>query len=441
MDKERIAYCLAEMIRIPTVSSRQGTEEYRIRDYQARLKELFPALFARAEVTEIGNALLLRLPGTDSSLLPVLFTGHMDVVPAEAEQWKVPPFEGRLEQDCVWGRGAIDMKGPHCTLLYAANEIAASNTELRREIYFYLSCDEETGGATTELAAEHLRKQGVRFQAVFDEGGSIGENYLQRIPGRFAELGIAEKGSLQYEFTARAEGGHAAFPPKNAAIVSMAKFIAEIESVSLFRHEITQEARYVLEGAMRLMSEPEQAQLRSAMEAGEPFKELKEFWPASSAMLGATIAFTLISGGTAFNVLPREVKLGANVRASSNQSMEEITEILTQAAARYGIECKCLSGGGASKVTSPDSWAYRTMEHCLTDVFPGIHVVPILLLGGTDSKHFQDLTEQTIRFSPVYLEPWQCVGVHGINECIYTESLARGAEFYQRLMAEYIGKE
>lgn len=429
------------MLRIPTVSSRQGTDEYRICEYQALLRELFPTLFDSAEVTEVGNALLLHIPGKADGQLPVLFVGHMDVVPAEAAQWKLPPFSGTVQDGCVWGRGAIDMKGPQCTLLYAANEIAAAGRWPQRGIYFYLSCDEEIGGPTTERAAALLRERGVRFQAVFDEGGSIGENYLQRIPGRYAELGIAEKGSLQYEFTARADGGHAAFPPKNSAIASMAKFIAEIESVSLFRREITREARYVLEGAMRYLDEASGVELRQAMEEGAPFERLQKLWPGAGAMLGATIAFTLISGGTAFNVLPREVKLGANVRAASNQSQAEITALLTGAAARYGIECRCLSGGGASKVTAPDGWAYRTMERCLEEVFPDIHVVPIMLFGGTDSKHFEDLTEQTIRFSPVYLEPWQCVGVHGVNECIYTESLARSAEFYERLIAGYLGED
>jgi carboxypeptidase PM20D1 len=437
MDSEKVIQNCIEMIRIPTVNSMKGSASYQIEEYKNVLRSNFRSLFSLAETKEIGDALLLYIRGKKKDLLPVIFVGHMDVVAAPNEElWKYPPFSGKEADGCIWGRGTIDMKGVQCILLSAFDELLEKGFMPGRDIYLYLSCDEETGGATTSKAAEYLKSQGVKFQAVFDEGGSIGEKYMDRIPGRYAELAVAEKGSLAYEFTIHATGGHAANPPKDSAIVKMARLITAIEDTKIFRSEITKEARTVFNGLQKHMDEKDAEILESAMMEPAPFPKLHELYPHVDAMLGATIAFTVISGGTAFNVMPSEVKLIANVRVASNQNEDEITGKLQEIAEQYSAECRLIDGGNASKVTSEDAWAYKEMKSCLEKVFENINVFPTMLYGGTDSKHFQDMTKETIRFSPLYLEPWQCMGVHGVNECISKESLIRGEEFYRYFLSK-----
>lgn len=155
---------LSEMIQIPTV---YGTDQYEIARYRDKLTELFPEVFRRAQAELIGEAMLLKLPGSREELLPVLFTGHMDVVgPVAPGEWRYPPFSGVIEGGKVWGRGALDMKGTQCALLQAVNDRLQGGFAPRRTVYFYLSCDEEVGGATTAQAVKTLKGRGVYLEAV-----------------------------------------------------------------------------------------------------------------------------------------------------------------------------------------------------------------------------------------------------------------------------------
>jgi acetylornithine deacetylase/succinyl-diaminopimelate desuccinylase-like protein len=62
--------------------------------------------------------LVARLSGQGNAL-PLLLYGHVDVVTTENQEWRHPPFEGKLVDDFVWGRGALDMKGGVAMMLAA----------------------------------------------------------------------------------------------------------------------------------------------------------------------------------------------------------------------------------------------------------------------------------------------------------------------------------
>lgn len=440
MNAEKIINICAGMIQIPTVSGAGNEEFFHIEEYRQYLRRSFPTLFSRAEVKKIGDALLLHIRSGNSGKEPILFTSHMDVVPAkETDLWKYSPFSGTLAEGCLWGRGAIDMKSAQCALLCGWENFLSENEAPGRDAYLYLSCDEETGGATTQKAAAYLAERGVQLQAVFDEGGTMSENYWNLIPGDYAQLAIAEKGSLVYEFTAKASGGHAANPPKDSAIIRMANLIAEMSAEEFFRKELTPEAELVLNSAKQEMEPADAERLQLAMSEAAPFTRLCEMIPKARPMLGATIAFTKISGGTAVNALPSEVKMWANVRTASNMSVVEIDTLLTETASKYNIQCMRTGGRcGSGRITSADSWAYRAMEQCIKEFFPRTKVFPILLTGGTDSRHFQELTDQIVRFAPLRLLPWQGKGVHGVNECIDAEAIVKAAEFYCHFLKNYV---
>ena len=139
---ERTAERLSGMVQIPTVSGKGNEALYEIGRYKEYLAQEFLHLFGSAERIAIGEALLLRIEGTDpKKKRPVLFTGHMDVVPVDEAAWKYPPFSGAIVDGCIWGRGSQDMKGPHCALLSALDELLKEGWKPEREIWLYLSCD------------------------------------------------------------------------------------------------------------------------------------------------------------------------------------------------------------------------------------------------------------------------------------------------------------
>ena len=380
---------LSEMIQIPTVF---GTDQYEIAQYREKLADLFPEVFRQAEAERIGEALLLKISGCRQDLMPVLFTGHMDVVgPVAPDEWRYPPFSGTIENGRIWGRGALDMKGTQCALLQAADGLIRDGFAPQRTVYFYLSCDEEVGGATTARAVEILENRGVSLEAVFDEGGGIVEDYLGKIPGRCALVSVAEKGSLEYRFTAESSGGHAATPEKDSPIIRLSRLAVDLEEHAgeLIRFALTPELHALLIETAKHMPPDDRMRLEEALrDEASGYPLLREAVEGADFLLGASIAFTMMEAGTAFNVIPKKACLTINVRTTTAQGEREITQILAQKAAEYGATCELMGGMDASRYSCVDSFGFEILKRTILKRFGAMPVLPALLLGGTDSKHF-----------------------------------------------------
>ena len=412
---ERIGEKLSAMAAIPTVSGKGEDADNQIGKYRAFLETAFPSLFASASVIPVGEALLLSLEGSGRQALPVLFTGHMDVVPADGTKgWSYPPFSGRIADGCVWGRGTQDMKGPQCALLSAF--------------------DEETGGHTTTRAAELLRKKKLHFETVFDEGGTICEDFMGLVKGKAACFGISEKGSLEYRFTALSQGGHSANPPAHSAIVRLADFIHEVEYSGFFRRELSEGNRTMLRSAAPYARPEIREKLLLAADERQSYPVLHEICKDAGTLLGATIAFTMIEGGTAFNVMPKKAVLTANVRVPSTETVEEITGKLERAAGKHDLLCELAGGRGAAPESPTDGPGYLAMKASVEEIWPELPVIPFVLGGGTDSRHFLELTDEVLRFSPMYATPEQGRGVHGDNEYASIQAVREAAECYTVLL-------
>lgn len=436
---EGIGNRLAKMVRIPTVSGAGNEEFYQIGAYRALLEKEFSYLFQAAKKHPVGEALLLELAAEDTGKPPVLFTGHMDVVPAkDSDAWQYPPFSGHMENGCIWGRGAQDMKGPQCALLSAFDLLLQKGWKPGRHIWLYLSCDEEVGGQTTQKAADWLAQQGIHFETVFDEGGTVCEDYMGLVKGKAALFGIAEKGSLEYRFTALDAGGHAANPPERSAIVRLAEVVLETQKEGVFVRGLTEGSRAMLRAAAQHCPQDLREEvLRAAKEEGT-YETLYKICPDAKTLLGATIAFTMAAGGTAFNVLPKRVELTANVRVSAVETQEEVTRKLQQIAEKHGVTCTLEGGNDASPESSEEAPGYQAMKASVQEAYPGMPVIPFVLGGGTDSKHFLPLTDEVLRFSPMYAQPWQGKGVHGDNEAADEKAVADAAVCYSILLEKYL---
>lgn len=438
---ETIGERLSQMVRIPTVSGAGNEALYEIGAYRDYLKKEFCHLFGAVEIHPVGEALLLRLAGNLSGAkekAPVLFTGHMDVVPADPESWSYPPFSGACVENCIWGRGSQDMKGPQCALLSAFDALLAEGWQPKREIWLYLSCDEEIGGETTQKAAAWLAERGVHFDTVFDEGGTICENFMGLIEGRAALFGIAEKGSLEYRFVSEAAGGHAANPPANSAIVRLAELMHEIEGTDIFRRSLSAGNRAMLRAIASCTPGEKGEALLAAAEEEAPYAGLYALTGEARNLLGATIAFTKIEGGTAFNVMPKRAVLTANVRVASVETEREVTAKLQEIAGCHGVRCELVGGVDAAPESPVDTECYLAMKRSVEETYPGLPVIPFVLGGGTDSRHFLEVTDHVLRFSPMHAFPEQGRGVHGDNESACVEDVAEAAKCYYTLLKNYL---
>ena len=421
---------LASMIRIPTVSTSGCEAQYHMEAFHQLLETLYPTLWKTAEIQKIGRALLLRIKGVGEKK-PILFVAHMDVVAAQGN-WKYPPFSGTIAEDCIWGRGSLDMKGALCALLEAVEECLQQGMHFDRDLYLNLSCDEEIGGPTTKKIAQMLRKKKVRFEVVYDEGGTFVMNLLGKVRVRSAAVAIAEKGSAKVYLTARTHGGRAANPPKGTPIARLSDFVHYVEHHSVFKKRVPEEILLMYE-----KSAPYMKGIDRLLYGNRLFLKLFGRFYLEPSMLGTTIAFTLTEGGSAVNVIPEQAVITANVRVNSVESLKESLRKLEQIAKRMDIEVSCDGDGDAIKVTDIHCEGYRNLEVCIREVFGKIPVIPTMLNGGTDSKHYKKMTENIVRFSPIYISPEQGSGVHGENERLYADQMEQAVAYYRCLLGKY----
>jgi hypothetical protein len=157
----------------------------------------------------------------------------MDVVPVEPgteDEWQQEPFGGRISDGYIWGRGAIDNKSAVLGTLEAVEMLLADGFRPTRTVYLAYGHDEEVGGTNGARAiAALLESRGVALDMVLDEGGVIGDGVLPGITAPVALVGIAEKGFVTLELSARVPGGHSSLPPRQGAVGIVSAAIAKLD--------------------------------------------------------------------------------------------------------------------------------------------------------------------------------------------------------------------
>ena len=188
-----------------------------------------------------GN-LVARLKG-DGSLPPLLLMGHVDVVPAEADKWRRPPFSGDLADGIVWGRGATDMKQMVAMELMTLLLLQRSAAALKRDVILMTNADEETGG---KLGAGFIAEQHPDLirdaQFAINEGGATSIELDGKI---FFVCSTAEKGTARFTVRGRGEPGHASQPHTRNAILPLAKALVRLIETPLPLHVTKTAARHV----------------------------------------------------------------------------------------------------------------------------------------------------------------------------------------------------
>ena len=206
---------LAGALRIPTVSHGDPAkvDPSTFLALHRYIAEAFPAVHRHLQREVVNElSLLYTWEGRQASLPPLLLLAHMDVVPVEPDtlgQWTHPPFDGRIEDGYIWGRGAMDMKATFLGILEAVEMLLGEGYQPDRTVLLAFGHDEEIGGqAGARVIAERLKERGVRPFLILDEGLALIEGAVPGMHDPVALVGIAEKGYLTLELTTKTEGGH-----------------------------------------------------------------------------------------------------------------------------------------------------------------------------------------------------------------------------------------
>ncbi len=435
---ERYALKLSRMVALETVSVPDTDQREKFLRFHTLLAELFPLVHERLEKTEIDGNLLFYWKGRRSDR-PLVLMGHQDVVPAEGE-WKHGPFSGDIAEGKVWGRGAADTKCTVMAFLQAAEELLGEGFVPENDVWLSASCTEEWGGNGCPRLVDELERRGVRPFLVCDEGGGIIVDPVGGIKGHFAMVGVFEKGKADIRLTARSQGGHASSPGPHTPVARLADFVWTFEHRHPFRCRMSPEVRALFEQlapyapfAMKL--------LFANMWLFRPLLTLAmpAISPVAGAMLQTTIAFTMLSGSEAFNTLPQEAVLGANVRFIPHEGMQESLEKIRRIAAKNGLDMEVFRAVDASRCVDIRGEGFRLVRETISETFPGLETCPYVMTGATDARFYERIAEHVVRFAPVVYGPEQMKGMHGLNENLEYGCLPGAVDFFRNLICRNDG--
>jgi carboxypeptidase PM20D1 len=439
-DTDAAAERLAQAIRFATVSPEDGGERDReaFLELGAFLEQVFPLTHRALEREVIGDlSLLYTWRGADPTLKPILLSAHLDVVPVPAESephWSHPPFDGRIADGFIWGRGALDDKSAVLGILEAVERLLADGFRPGRTIHLAFGHDEERGGDEgAAIIARLLRARGVRLQYVLDEGLVIGNGLVPGVPRPTAMIGVAEKGRVVLELLARGPRGHASMPPSRSAIGALARAVERLES-----NPMPASLRSPMRELFQCLA-PEMEMLRriafSNLDVFGSFvtRELGRS-ARTNATIRTTMALTITSAGTKANVLPGEARAVVDARILPGDTVADVVAHVRLVLDDPAIEIRVSDAHEPSPVAPIEGPGFRTLAGALREVFPEALVVPGLLVAGTDSKHYVPLSEAVYRFRPFPMAPDDLARFHGVDERIGVEDYARFITFYAEVL-------
>lgn len=429
---------LGAMVRVPCVSKREDEDLTEFYNFHDVLEQHFPLLHKSLEKEVLNGTLLYRWKGADSTRNPIMLMGHQDVVPASDEGWRVPAYSGAVIDGCLYGRGAMDCKSTMYVELQAVEELLAEGFVPPCDVYLAYSINEETGGDGAAAVVRHLKKQGITFAIVLDEGGAVIEQPVAGMDRPYAVLGITEKGYMDVKITARGKGGHSSTPPRNTPAARLFAFANEIEKKRPFEKKLLPEMDEMFAAMAPSFSFP----LRLVLGNIRLFKPLlmalmPVVSPFGEAVMATTCCFTQMRGSDAANVIPKEPWLIANLRTSAHQNCESSLAVLRSYADKYDLELEVLMQRDASPISNIHSKEYAYLCGCIAKQFPDVGIAPYVIMGGTDCRHFHALTENAIRFAPVRMTSAQSASCHAVDENVSLRALAEGVRFIKMFLKDY----
>ncbi|MFN4151447.1 MAG: M20/M25/M40 family metallo-hydrolase [Candidatus Sericytochromatia bacterium] len=154
-----------------------------------------------------------------------------------------------------------------------------------------------------------------------------------------------------------------------------------------------------------------------------------------NATLRTTTAITMFNSGVKDNVIPTQAKAVINFRILTGESSKELLKYVKDTINDNRIKVSFLSQiNEPSQVSSIDSIGYKAIESTIKEVFDNTIVSPSMVLAGTDSKHYNNVSKDIYRFQPITLNNEDIGKIHGINERISIESYLKSIEFYYKLI-------
>ena len=414
-----------DLIRVDTTNPGDGSGpgERRAAEHVAALLD---DVGIEAELHESApgrTSVLARWGGTQGD--PLLLHGHLDVVPFDAGDWKVDPLSGEIQDGCVWGRGAVDMKDFDAILLSVVRARARAGVLPERPVVLAFTADEEAGG---HQGAEYLVNEQPDMLA--DCTQAIGEvgGFSATVRGkRIYLVQAAEKGMAWMRLTAHGTAGHGSMRNTDNPVTRLAAAVARVGA-----HEWPVRLTPAIEVLLASVAE-----LAGTEATPDNAEALVEEFGSAARMLGAVIRNTAnptrLDAGYKVNVVPGSAQAqidGRFLPGYEDEFFATMAELLGE-----GIEVDHLSHQHAVE-TPYEGDIVRAITSSVLAEDPDALVAPYLMSGGTDGKHWAKLGIDCSGFAPLRLPPDLDFTAlfHGVDERVPVDALQFGARVFDRFL-------
>lgn len=441
VDEEILTRHMSEAIKFKTVSYQsKALVEEEFTGFIEWVKESYPLVNQQMSIELIGGyTLLLKWAGSQPELEPILLTAHYDVVPVipgSEHLWSYPPFDGKIADGSVWGRGALDDKSAVITLLEAATLLLEKGFNPQRSVYFSFGHDEELGGPQgAGSVVRYARKNGLNFLWSLDEGSFLFKNMIPGVDHVLGTINVAEKGSVTLNIVAKAAGGHSSMPPSQTAVGILAQAITRLESTPV-PGGLEGLAAQMFDTASRYMP----FSMRMMFANQWLFKGIIEDNLSKStfmnAMIRTTTAPTMLSASTKVNVLPIEAIATVNFRLHPRDSVEDIVNHVKSIVASDQVEVRIPkdSGRPASRVSEIKAVGYETIERSVYEIHDAAILTPGVMIAGSDTRHYGKVSKNSYRFNPMTVTQKDIATFHGTDESISVANLVLATKIYSRII-------
>ncbi len=387
------------------------------------------------------GSIIARLKGNGEKGA-LLLGSHLDVVPANADDWSVPPFEGVVKDGCIWGRGAMDMKHTAAMFLAAFVGLKRRGEPLSRDVIYCACADEEQSGFYGMHYLVENRFDLIDCEYALNEGGG----YCAVIDGKHLyTVQNAEKGVNWIRLITRGEPGHGSVPRKDNSIVRMSKALREISKPLPIRK--TKIARQVINKMAGVLGFPKDiviSQVFNPLFSDAILKLVKSFDERVAEMLFAlthdTVSPTKISAGYKENIIPEKCEAVIDCRILPGQTSGEFRDMIAKMIDVDEIVPFDLP------VTDPtespvNTELYRAICKTLKKHDPGCVISPFLMPGATDNRFFRKKGIVAYGFQPLKSERLELKdyldGIHGIDEKIPIDGIDFGVKVLYDFLRDF----
>ncbi|MFD0362599.1 M20/M25/M40 family metallo-hydrolase [Nocardia sp. GCM10030253] len=434
-----VAERLAQALRCVTVSAEDpADDDPEFTRLGEHLERSFPLVHAELELERFGHSRLYRWAGTEPDRVSAILLAHQDVVPVgDPPRWTHPPFAGVVDDEFIWGRGAIDDKSRLMAILEAVESALAAGIRPEHTIYLAFGHDEEVFGDQGAVQmARRLRDAGVRADLLLDEGGVITEGVADGVDLPVASIMLGEKGYATVRLSVSEVGGHSSMPGRQTAVGRIARAVSRVQDHPMplrlipLVSDMLARLRHVMPDSRRRL-------LGLAGLAAPVITRVMAATPQTEALVRTTTAPTVIRGGVKANVLPQQAEALVNFRILPGDSVTSVLAHCRKVVRDAGVRIELV--GMSSEPTRPATpgAGFELIARLAEAVVPGIAVTTGIVPGATDARHYDDLATARCNFAPIILTQADLATIHGTDERISLVNYARLIEFNRRLIDHF----